>query len=170
MPAAALLPAILAALLLNKRFELILRLDFSGLNGSFSPLLFGVPALRARFRFGYEKDFGPFVRFGSGRPRRLKRKKRNKPRPDPLAFIKVEKLTVSGGLGVEGSPDKSVIFTGLAFKLFSLLAAFLSPEEIDIRIKPELQKTAFDLKVEGILVFSPGRLIIEILKPKRRKP
>lgn len=167
----AFLAALLALLLVNKRFELIIRAGFSGVSGSAAPLLLGLPVLRVRFRFGFDKGVGPFIRFGSGRPRRLKRRgKRDKPRPDPLAFIKVGSLAVSGRLGLEGSPDKSVILTGLVVQLLSLLAAFLSPDEIDLNVKPELQKTAFDLNVEGILVFSPGRLIIEILNSKRRKP
>ena len=158
-------------LLLNKRFKAELSAGGSGLGGSLAPLVFGAPLFRIRFRIGYIVGTGPVVSFGGGGPRPLKRKKRGgKGRLRPLGFLSVRSLSVSGRLGIEGAPDLSVILSGALLETLCAAAAYLSPREVSIKIEPELQKTAFDLKVEGILTFSPGRLMIEIIKSKRRKP
>ena len=163
--------ALLYALLFNKRLLAELTAGTEGMSGSLCLLVFGAKVMRIRFRFGIKKHVGPFVAVGKGAPRPLFKKKRGGMRRGVrlLSFLGVRTLCVRGRLGFEGAPDVSVLLSGLLFETICAAAAFLSPESCDLKFKPELQKTAFDLKVEGILVFSPGRLILEIIKSKRRK-
>ena len=83
--------------------------------------------------------------------------------------VRIESLDITGGVGIKDRPDKSVIIAGSLASLFTQISAALSRRPKAARIAPVFDRGAFALKVEGIMSVTPGKLLMEIIKNRRRR-
>lgn len=166
-----LLAAALAALILvNKSLPFRIASEGLSLRGTVWLSLFGRRFRLLRFRVFPKAGAGLMISVNGAPPRPAaeKKRRRGRSRMRPLAFLRVKELGISCTAGLSGRPDTGVILAGALGAVLSSAAALLKPERARLSITPDLQKTVFDLNVEGIAVFSPGKLVMEIIKSKRR--
>ena len=124
--------------------------------------------LRVPYSLTYVIGRGFCLKLGGGKPIFLKKRKKRRRRIRIMRALRPEKLCSRGTIGVEGRPDLSVICAGAIQTFLSEASAALTGSKPDVRITPDLAKGRFDLKVEGIISVSAGRLIREIISGERR--
>lgn len=127
-----------------------------------------LPPLKLRLRLFISLDKGLLISLNGKPPKKPKSGKRRKSRRI-INLVKPLSIKADGRIGIEGAPDMSVILSGTILLVLIEAATAIFRIKPEVRVKPDFGKTVFDLKVEGIFLVNPGRLIIEILKSKRRQ-
>lgn len=162
---------ILLFLITEKRIEVGLTLEKFKVFGTARLLLFfGMLKIPVRFVIFYRLGEGLMISRQGGKARVIRKKTdESRKKLDFKAFTSVEELHLKGELGINGAPDKSVILSGLLQTVLLELSLCVYPKKPDVLIVPSLNIPVFKLNLEGIVLFMPGKFILEEIKSRRRK-
>ena len=161
---------ILLFLITEKRIEVGLTLEKFKVFGTARLLLFfGMLKIPVRFVIFYRLGEGLMISRQGGKARVIRKKNdESRKKLDFKAFTSVEELHLKGELGINGAPDKSVILSGLLQTVLLELSLCVYPKKPDVLIVPSLNIPVFKLNLEGIVLFMPGKFILEEIKSRRR--
>lgn len=135
-------------------------------------LFFGLVPVKIRAHVFFALPEGALISISGGvyKPvSELKKKAKNMPRLSFFKFGKVNELSFSGRVGFEGYPDKNVLIAGCMQTLFGQVSAALTGKPARSVVEPVFDGTALALNVAGILQVSPGKLLSEAIKSRRRQ-
>lgn len=131
-------------------------------------ILFGSVRIHRKITVFFRKGKGISIRAGRKKEKPLKRgKKAPKGAFGLIKSAKIESIEITGKAGIYQYPYETVLLAGSLRVLASAFAAYLDPKEAFVSVCPEFRYGAFDLKAEGILKVTAGKLMIEALKIKK---
>lgn len=159
---------LLFALLAGRKAQVLARFRPEGLFVTAKLRFLGLIPVKLQASLRPVYPLGWVLRVGGLPPRVLKKhRKKGRMARFPLRALRVQRLAVSGAVGVSGEPAVTALLSGMLTALLCSAAAPLAKGGARVFIEPDFTRSVFALNVEGMFCLSPAKITAEALKKER---